>query len=171
MKSITRIALAVGLFITASAALTGTAFAQDPAITVDPPAVPAAGSYDVTIEGTGYGDAPATPIIVLLCPVPASGDAADIAAATCDAANPFQFTIATVTAGAFSGTFTFDVPAEGLGIFATEAAEGGVAAGAIITIDPDAVLATTGAESGLIAIVGLSIIAAGAMVVGTSRRR
>jgi hypothetical protein len=170
MNRITRIAVAFGLIVAMSGALAGTAAAQDPSITVNPPAVPTEGSYEVTIEGADYPGA-ALPVLVLLCSVPGSGDAADVSAASCDASNPFAFTIGELTDGGFSATFTFDVPAEGLGIYATEAAEGGAAATAIIAIDPDAVLATTGVESGLLAIIGLAVVAGGAMVVGTTRRR
>jgi hypothetical protein len=169
MNRITRIAVAFGLIVAMSGALAGTAAAQDPAITVDPPAVPAEGSYEITIDGTDFPGA-ALPVLVLLCPVPGSGDAADITAATCDASNPFAFTIGELTDGGFSAPFTFDVPAEGLGIFATEAAEGGASATAIVEIDPDAVLASTGVESGLLAIIGLAVVAGGAMVVGATRR-
>jgi len=169
MNRTIRIAVAFGLVVAMTGALAGTAVAQDPGITVNPPAVPAEGSYEVTINGTDFPGV-ALPVLVLLCAVPDSGSAADVSAASCDASNPFAYTIGDVTDGVFSASFTFDIPAEGLAIYATEAAEGGANASAIIAIDPDAVLATTGVESGLLAIIGLAVVAGGAMVVGATRR-
>lgn len=169
MKKITRIAAAMGLFLALSAMLAGTAAAQDATLAADPPAVPAAATYDVELSGTGFPSAP----IVLLCAVPESGDAADITAETCDVSNPFQFAVASgdLSDGAFTTTFSFDVPAEGLAMLATEAIQDGpVQAGTIITIDESVVLAQTGVESGLFAIMGLAAVAGGAMVVRSMRR-
>jgi hypothetical protein len=169
MNRITRIAVAFGLIVAMSGALAGTAAAQDPAITIDPPAVPAAGTYDFTMVGTDFPSSP----IVLLCAVPGSGDAADVDAGSCDVSNPFQFAVSgdDFSDGGFTVTFSFEIPDGGVGVYATEPAEGGANAAAIIEVDPTVVLATTGVESGLLAIIGLAVVAGGAMVVGTTRRR
>jgi len=174
--------------VLSTAGLTGIAHAQDgPTLTVEPATVDAAGEQEFTITGEGWTAAP--PIFVLQCEVPESGDPADVDSATCDTAN---LTPATPAEGSFSVTVTYDVPEGGLAIAAGDAAQSEAAA-ALVTVgggeeapaegeepvagtdtaapaEGEGELAETGVESGLLAIIGAAVLAAGAMVVTTTRR-
>ena len=190
MKRARLIALAIGLGLVAL--LAAPAGAQDgPTITVDPLNVEAAGEQEFTVVGEGWTAEP--PIFVLPCfPVNTLEDLAAQGAAACDTA---ALTPATPADGAFEATVTYDVPAEGMCIASGDAAQ---SEGAFVCITVGAAaeggeeaegegeeapaegeeaegegeeeLANTGVESGLLAIVAVAIIAAGAMVVRTTRR-
>ena len=190
MKKATLLALGLGLALVAALAVPSSA--QDgPSITVEPSSVEAAGSVEFTVTGAGWTAAP--PIFVLPCDAPESGDAADVDSDTCDTAN---LTPATPTDGAFEVKVTFDVPEGGLAIAAGDAGQTEAAA-AVITVgaapeatatpeatpeatatpeagsedgSEDDALANTGVESGLVAIIALAILGAGAMAVGYTRR-
>ncbi len=178
------------------------ATAQDgPSITVEPATVDAPGEYEFTVTGEGWTAAP--PIFVVPCAAPESGEAADVDADTCDAAN---LTPGTPEDGSFEVTVTYEVTEGGIAIAATDAAQTEVAA-AVVTVgaaegedgeaegedgeeageaegeeageaegeeageaEGEEELANTGVESGLIAIVAVAILAAGAMTVGYTRR-
>ncbi len=185
----------IGLGLALVALMAAPAAAQDgPSITVEPMTVEAPGEQEFTVTGSGWTAAP--PIFVLPCEAPESGDAADIDTATCDTSN---LTPATPDAdGNFEVTVTYDVPAEGIAIGAGDAAST-EAAGAVITVGAgeaegegegeaegegedgategegeeegeEEELATTGVESGLLAVIGIAVVAAGALAVGYTRR-
>lgn len=177
----------IAVTLLAAAAWSGTAAAQDgPTITVEPATVDGPGEAEFTVTGSGWTAAP--PIFVLPCEAPESGDPADVDSATCDTAN---LTPATPADGAFEVTVTFEVPEGGLAIAAGDAAQSEAAA-AVVTIGGDAPaegegdaaggddaaaegedggeLAETGVESMLLVVVAITVMAAGAMVLRTTRR-
>ena len=173
----------LGVALAVVALFAAPAQAQDgPTLTVEPASVDAAGEHEFTVTGSGWTAAP--PIFVLPCEAPASGEAADVDASTCDTGS---LTPANPTDGAFEVTVTFDVPEGGMAIAAGDAAQSEAAA-AVVTVGAaaeaaeddggeaaedegaDEALADTGAESGLLAIAGIAVVAGGAMVVNTSRR-
>lgn len=179
------IALALGLaFI---ALLATPASAQDgPTLTVEPANVDAAGEHEFVVAGTGWTAAP--PLFVLPC-VGAS-NLEDLTAAGADACDISNLTPVTPTDGAFESSVTYDVPAEGMCITAADAAQTEVAAVCIsvgaaadeagegaegegeeaATDTAEEELANTGAESGLLVVVGVAVAAAGALTVGYTRR-
>lgn len=179
--------MALGMALALIAIFAAPAQAQDgPTITVDPASVDAPGDYDFTVTGEGWTAAP--PIFIVPCEAPASGDIADLDSSTCDTGN---LTPATPADGAFEVTVSYTVPEGGIVIAASDAAQS-EAAGVVVSIgaaddggddaaddgegegegeaEGDEDLAETGVESGALAIAGIAILAAGAMVVGTSRR-
>ena len=170
----------IAVTLLASAGWVGTAAAQDgPTITVEPATVDAPGETEFVVTGSGWTAAP--PIFVLPCAAPESGDPADVDSATCDTAN---LTPATPADGAFEVTVTFEVPEGGLAIAAGDAAQTEAAA-AVVTVGGEAAaegedgaaegedggeLAETGVESMLLVIVAIAVMAAGAMVLHSTRR-
>lgn len=161
------------------------AIAQDQTLEVDPPSVDAPGEQTFTVTGGGFT---LSPIFILPGVAPESCDIADFDATTVDTG---ALTPATPDAdGNFTAEVTYDVPAGGIAIIAGEASQTESAAVIVCVGDPaaddageddgedtaaeddgeDETLADTGVESGVLAIVGGAVLAAGAMVVGTSRR-
>lgn len=156
------------------------ASAQDgPTITVEPGSVDAAGSHDLTITGSGWTAAP--PVFVLPCPG-ANGSIDEFAAQGADACDTGALTPATPDDGSFEVTVTYDIPAEGLVIAAGDAGQtesavaivtvggGGDAPTEEATVEAAPEMPATGAESAPLAIAGMAVLAAGAMVVGFSRK-
>lgn len=155
------------------------ASAQDgPSLSVEPSSVDAPGETEFTITGSGWTAAP--PIFVLPCPV-VDGEADSD---NCDVGN---LTPATPDDdGNFEVTATYDVPAEGIAIAAGDAAQT-ESASVIIEVEgngeeaPDEdegedaaegeeELAETGLESGLVAVIAVSAVILGGMVIGLGRR-
>ena len=100
-----------------------------PEIAVSPSSVDAAGEQEVEVTLSGF--TAETPVFVLPCAFPAGGDVAAFDNTTCDQA---QLSPAVIDAeGGATVTATFDIPAEGIAIYVTDAAqaESGVA---LITI-------------------------------------
>ncbi len=171
--------LIIGLGLAMVAAFAGPAAAQDgPAITVDPTSVDAAGTVAVSVSGTGYTQ-PA--LFVLPCTYPEGGDVALLSSDDCDltALTP----VSPDADGAFEITIEYDIPAEGLAIVAADAGQVEQAAAVISvgaaeetpTPEPEVVeeaqeLPETGSENAVMAIVGLTLAAAGAVVLGGGRR-
>lgn len=163
MKRTMRILVALGLVAAMSGLLAGTASAQDQSITISPAAVAEAGEVTVTVTGADW---PAVGVVILPCPL---NDDGTVNTGACDQTK-LTFLAGTPEDGAFTQEVTVDVPEGGIGLLASEAAAGTtIQASAAIVVDPE--LANTGVESGLIAIIGLAVVAGGAMVVGTARRR
>ena len=186
------------LIVIVAAALLGIfavpAAAQDgQTLESDPPSVDAAGEHTVTINGSGFT---IIPIFVLPCPG-AEGDIAAASQENCDTSN---LTTATPDAdGNFSVEVTYEIPEVGLVVSAGEAT-GAESAATVITVgdgggegeaeedaeeaveeaeedveeaeeaEVTAELAQTGSESGLIAIIAVSVIAAGAMIFMLGRK-
>jgi len=175
------------------------ATAQDgPSITVEPATVDAPGEYEFTVTGEGWTAAP--PIFVVPCAAPESGDVADVDADTCDAANltpgtpedgSFQVTVTyEVAEGGIGIAATDAAQTEVAAALVTVGAAGGeegegtegeeAEAEPTPTPTPEAEaegegegeeeLANTGVESGMLAIIAVAILAAGAMTVGYTRR-
>jgi LPXTG-motif cell wall-anchored protein len=154
-------------------ALSGTASAQDgPTITLDPPAVDAPGPVDVTVTGSGWTLAPE----LVPCPGYDGDDSAfsrDTATLHCDLAVGVQVIL---DGDSFEVTLTVDVPAEGLVIGAggqfsgTETATGVVTVGAAEAAPAEAELATTGAETGVLAIIGIGLVGGGLLIVANRRQ-
>lgn len=172
--------LILGLGLAMVAVFAGPAAAQDgPAITVDPANVDAAGTVEVTITGTGYTQ-PA--LFVLPCTFPDGGDVTLLSSDDCDltALTP----VSPDADGAFEITIEYDIPAEGLAIVAADAGQVEQAAAAISVgaadepapeptpeeTDTAQELPETGSENAILAIVGLTLAAAGVVVLGGGRR-
>ncbi|MDH3681099.1 MAG: LPXTG cell wall anchor domain-containing protein [Acidimicrobiia bacterium] len=189
--------LMVGLAVGLLAIFAAPASAQDgPAITVDPPSVDAAGEATFMVTGTGFTQ-PA--LFVLPCTIPEGGPEA-VGQDDCDLANLLPVTVADGGFGPVEVTFDIPaeglvVVAADAGQIETAAAVITVGeAAADETTDDEATddeatddeatddeatddtaaaqdeLPETGAESTLLAIIGVSVALAGAMVVGASRR-
>jgi LPXTG-motif cell wall-anchored protein len=184
--------LMLGIAIAMVSVFATPAAAQDgPSITVEPASVEAAGETEFTITGAGWTAAP--PIFVLPCfTVSTPEEITEQGAAACDTA---ALTPATPADGSFEVTVTYDVPETGMCIAAGDAAQS-EAGFACITVgaaaeeeapaeegaeeeaaptDEEAPaeeeeLAETGIESGLLAIIGVAVLAAGAMVLTSTRR-
>ncbi len=187
--------LMLGIAIAMVSVFATPAAAQDgPSITVEPSSVEAAGEAEFTITGEGWTAAP--PIFVLPCfTVSTPEEIAEQGAAACDTA---ALTPATPADGAFEVTVTYDVPETGMCIAAGDAAQSEAgfacisvgaaeeeameeeateeegmeeeAAGTDEEAGADEELAETGIESGLLAIIGVAVLAAGAMVLTSTRR-
>lgn len=174
--------LIIGVGLAMVGAFASPASAQDgPAITVDPTSVDEAGEATFTVTGTGF-TLPA--LFVLPCDFPEGGDVANLDTDSCDVANLTP--VAPDDDGNFEAEVTYDVPAEGIAIAATDAGqiESGVVAISVGAAeeepaeggddeDADAAgeeLPATGAESVGLAILGLTLAAAGALVVNGGRR-
>ena len=120
---------------------------------------------------------------MLPCPG-ANGSIEEFTAQGADACDTGALTPATPADGAFTVTVTYDIPAEGLVIAAgdagqTESAVAIVGVGAAAEAEEDiteeapveaAEMPATGAESAPLAIAGMAVLAAGAMVIGFSRK-
>lgn len=153
-------------------------------ISADPASLPAeAGSYDVTITGSGWVGAP-DGLFVSVCSGAEGGDSATI-----DATNALTVCPTLVVDGGRGspdgdGNFSYDLSvtvddaaiANGqIAILAGELAAGSPwSAGVNIAVGADDMaddmMADTGTESGLIAIIGASVLLAGLFAVGLGRR-
>lgn len=189
--------LIIGLGLAMVAALAGPAAAQDgPAITVDPESVDAAGTQSFTVTGSGF-TLPA--LFVLPCAYPADGDVANIGEDDCDLgaltpvspdeegafsveveydvpeegmaivaadAGQVETAAAVISVAGAEDEAAEEEPAE------EEAAEEEPAeeAEGEDVEEAQEELPETGAESTTLAIIGLTVAAAGALVVGGSRR-
>lgn len=150
-------------------------------IEVDPSDVDAAGEQDVAITLSGF--TADLQVFVLPCDFPSSGNAADLILETCD-----QTQLSPVTIGADGGatlTATYDIPAEGLAVFVTDAAEAEQAT-ALITVgggddEGDGTAAPTGVDTGspltgstsvalLAAGIGMLALSGGALTARHTRR-
>lgn len=164
------------------------AYAQDASITVEPPTVETEGPVDLTVVGAGFpaGDT----VFVFACPG-AEGDptmvSSDNATSLCDIAGLQQPTAD--DSGGFTADITSDVPASGLVILASTQ-DSSVRADHVVTVgaadepaptappeespqptpEPEPELARTGGESGMMAIIGVSIVIGGLLLVGMSKR-
>jgi len=166
MKRIKLILGALAVALVAMFALAPVAQAQEAhVVAADPPFVAAAGSHDVTISGAGW-PADAT-VVILPCSYNSYEAAATAGADACDTG--------ALTFGAADGdgnisiTGTFDIPADGMciGVGTLDSAHVGVycmGVGAPI-------LPNTGSESTKVAIIGAAVLAGGAMIVLSTRRR
>lgn len=176
-----KILLTVAVLIVAGLGLAGPASAQDThigAVTAEPASVPEAGEHEFTVNGSDF--LPDTSIIVGMCVspadtlVPGTSSVEEITAAAneidalthCDIANAVPVDVD--GDGNWSVTLNADV---GDNFFVSAGALDGSQAGATwIPIVPAGALPETGAETGLIAIVGASALAGGALVLREARR-
>tara|TARA_Y100001970_G_scaffold45635_1_gene57264 strand:- start:5975 stop:6502 length:528 start_codon:yes stop_codon:yes gene_type:complete len=171
MKRFKLLVAALGVSLVAMLALAPTAQAQDaPTAVGDPLFVEAAGEATITLTGSGW-----IPGMLALVPCNSSNYAELLAggAADCDTAS---LTLTEADAdGNFSADFTLTVDADGTcigiggGAGFTEQG-GGFCVGVGAPVPPPGA-ANTGAESGMIAVIGIAVLAAGALVVGMTRRR
>ena len=168
MKRIKLILGALAVALVAMFALAPVAQAQEAhVVAADPPFVAAAGSHDVTISGAGW-PADAT-VVILPCSYNSYEAAATAGADECDT-SPASLTFGGADGdGNISITGTFDIPADGMciGVGTLDSAHVGVycmGVGAPI-------LPNTGSESTMIAIIGAAVLAGGAMIVLSTRRR
>ncbi len=170
--------LVLGLGLALIAVFAAPASAQDgPTLTVEPTNVEAAGEVEFTVTGADFTAAP--PIFIVPC---TSTNLEDLAATGTDTCDLTALTPTTPADGAFEAVVNYDVPAEGMCIAAGDAA-GTEAAGACITVgaadagaegDEEVAvtdeLPVTGNNAGMISIIALSVLAAGVMTVGYTRR-
>lgn len=176
MKKIIAVLAAVTMLLTMTA---GVASAQAPtgAMEMSPGSVDAAG--DVEFEITMSGFTAGVALFMLPCAAPAGGDMAAFDAAT--ACDQSQLTpVAIGDDGTASATATYSVTDDGLVVVAGDAdrTEFGIAiipppgAGDAAAADDagDAELAETGVETGLLALIAVTMVAGGAMVVSQMRR-
>lgn len=156
------------------------AAAQDQTLTVDPGSVEAAGEYEFTVVGEGF----TVPVFLLPCPG-AEGDPAALATGeAADLCDTSKLTPVTPDdAGRWEATVTYEVGDSGLVLVAGDQAQTNSAVG-VVTVgaaeeapaeeapaeEAEEPLANTGVESGLLAIIGLSVALAGAMILFESRR-
>ena len=166
MKRIKLILGALAVALVAMFALAPVAQAQEAhVVAADPPFVAAAGSHDVTISGAGW-PADAT-VVILPCSYNSYEAAATAGAEACDAGS--------LTFGAADGdgnisiTGTFDIPADGMciGVGTLDSAH----VGAYCMGVGAPILPNTGSESTKVAIIGAAVLAGGAMIVLSTRRR
>ncbi len=169
MKKVKLLIAALGVALVASLALAPAANAQEVrSLMADPMFVDGAGEQEFTVTGSGWVS---DSIAILPC-----NDAKDYAQAAekgqdaCDLGN---LAITPVSGGEVNLTVTFDVPADGMciGAGALDSSEVGTFCIGIGAPAPPPGQPNTGAESGLIAVIGISVLAAGALVVGMTRRR
>ncbi len=183
----------VSVFATPAAAQDG------PSITVEPSSVDAAGEAEFTVTGEGWTAAPPVFVLPCEAPASgdiadvdsATCDTANLTPAT-PADGSFEVTVTydvpegglAIAAGdaaqseSASALITVGAAAEGEGEAAAEGegeemAEGDAEAEAVAETDEMAEgeeLAETGIESGLLAIIGIAVLAAGAMVLTSTRR-
>jgi LPXTG-motif cell wall-anchored protein len=176
-----KILMAMTIIVLASLSMVGTAQAQDVVVgTVvsDPAMVPAAGEYTMTATGSDF--IPDTAVLLVACVSPADAlvpgvsDLAEIVAAAnaispladCDLAAAQNVEVD--GNGGWTAVLTADV---GDNFFLSAGALDGSQKGATwIAIVPSSGLPNTGAETGLLAIVGTAVLGAGVLVAGVSRR-
>ena len=171
MKKVKLLIAALLVALVASLALAPAANAQPAirSILADPMFVDAGGEATFTVTGSGWESA-----MIAVLPCVGSTNYEEAAANGADACDLGALTIVPNAGdGTFSVEVTYDVPAAGMCIGAgdldqTEAGSFCIGIGAPV---PPPGAANTGAESGLIAIIGAAVLAAGALVVGMSRRR
>lgn len=161
---------ALGVALVASLALAPAAQAQEiHPVLADPMFVAGAGEATFTVSGVGWPEG-----MVAVLPCEGSTNYEEAAANGADACDLGQLSMATAGAdGTFSIEWTYNVPAAGMCIGAgtlDSAHAGSFCIGIGAPVAPPGAPAT-GAESGLIAVIGAAILAAGALVVGMSRRR
>ena len=161
----------------------GSASAQGPSLSADPPSVAEAGDHTFTVTGSGWNSAS---INVLACKVAEGDDAATVDPSTnCTMATGNldfgSMTPATVTDGSIEVSLTLSVPEQGILIVAGDSAQTESASLAITVgmmeddmmdddMMDDDMLADTGVETSLLVIIGAGIALAGVMVFGLSRR-
>ncbi|MEM7288020.1 MAG: hypothetical protein AAF480_16840 [Actinomycetota bacterium] len=170
----TKKAICSALAILGLAVFAAPASAQDgPSITVDPPSVEAAGDHDLTVTGEGFS----VDVVVLPC-APVEDFATFNPLTSCDLGGAVP--ASPDDSGSFSVTVSFSVPEEGLGIVVgdqaqTEAAFANVTIGAAADEGggegAEEELADTGVESGLLAVIAVAVVAAGALLTAAARRR
>ncbi len=169
MKKVKLLIAALGVALVASLALAPAANAQDVrSLMADPMFVDGAGEQEFTVTGSGW----ASDSIAIL-PCLGSTNYEEAAANGADACDLGNLSIAPVSGGELSIKVTYDVPAEGMciGAGALDQSEVGTFCIGIGAPVPPPGQPNTGAESGLIAVIGISVLAAGALVVGMTRRR
>jgi len=171
MKKFKILVAALGVSLVAMLALAPVAQAQAaPTAVGDPLFVEAAGEATITLTGSGWIPGQ---LALVGCN---SSNYAELIAGGSDDCDLGSLAFATADAdGNFSADYTLEIDADGrcIGIGGGEAfAEqgGGFCVGVGAPVPPPGA-ANTGAESGLIAIIGAAVLAAGALVVGMSRRR
>jgi len=170
MKKIKLLIAALGVALVASLALAPAAQAQEThPVMADPLFVAGAGEATFVVTGSGWPEG-----AVALLPCEGSTNYEEAAANGADACDLGQLTMAMAGAdGTFSSSWTYNIPAAGMCIGAgtlDSAHVGTICIGIGAPVPPPG-SPDTGAESGLIAVIGAAILAAGALVVGMSRRR
>ncbi|MBT95414.1 MAG: hypothetical protein CL431_05545 [Acidimicrobiaceae bacterium] len=167
MKRIKLLVSAFAVALVAMFALAPAAQAQDvPLAQADPAFVEAAGEYEFTITGSGWiaGGVALVPCTVNTYEALAAGGAG-----ACDTAS---LTIGNAGAdGTFSVTATYTIPEGGMCI--------GIGGGAGFTEQGGGycvgvgapILPNSGSESAMVAIIGAAVLAGGAMIVLSTRRR
>ena len=173
--------MAMVAIVLASLSMAGTAQAQDRVVgTVasDPAMVPAAGEYTMTATGADF--IPDTSVLLVACVSPAAtlvpgvSDLAEIVAAgvaitpltDCNLAGAQNVEVD--GNGGWTAVLTAEV---GDNFFLSAGDLDGSQAGATwIPIVPSSGLPNTGAETGLLAIVGTAVLGAGVLVAGVGRR-
>lgn len=167
--------------VLASLSLAGTAEAQDAVIgtvTSDPASVPEAGEYTFTATGADF--IPDTSVLLVKCTspadtlVPGSSDLEEITAAAqaisplddCDVAAAQNVDVD--SSGGWTASLTAEV---GDNFFLSAGALDGSQAGATwIPIVTPTLLADTGVETGLLAVIGTAVLGAGVLVTRETRR-
>ena len=167
MKKIKLLVSAFAVALVAMLALAPAAQAQDvPLAQTDPAFVTEAGEQEFTITGSGWI---AGAVAIVPCSVNTYEDLAAGGPDSCDTGN---LSIATAGAdGTFTATVTYDVPEGGMCI--------GIGGGAGFTEQGGGycvgvgapILPNSGSESAMIAIIGAAVLAGGAMIVLSTRRR
>ncbi len=166
MKKIKLLVAALGVSLVAMFALAPAAQAQNVAsIIADPAFVAAPGETTFTITGSGW---PAGATALLPCE--GSTNYEEAAANGADACDLGNLTIVTAAAdGTFTAEWTYNIPAAGMCIGAGDLAQTTVGTYCVGVGAP--ILPNTGSESTKIAIIGAAVLAAGAMIVLSTRRR
>jgi len=167
MKKIKLLVSAFAVALVAMLALAPAAQAQDvPLAQTDPAFVTEAGEQEFTLTGSNWI---AGAVAIVPCTVNTYEDLAAGGPDSCDTAN---LAIATAAAdGTFTTTVTYDVPEGGMCI--------GVGGGAAFTEQGGGycvgvgapILPNSGSESAMVAIIGAAVLAGGAMIVLSTRRR
>ncbi len=193
------IGLIAGIGLAMLVTLAGPATAQDgPSLTVDPATVDAVGEATFTVTGTGWTAEP--PLFILPCTVPESGEPTDLSTDSCDTANLTPATpadgafevevtfeipeeglivaagdaaqsesaVAMITVGAAEEPATAEEEEEEAAPATTE--ENAEESAEATEETEETELAQTGTESGLLAVIGLTVAGLGAMVVSFARR-
>ncbi len=171
MKRFKLLVAALGVSLVAMLALAPAAQAQDaPTAIGDPLFVEAPGEATISLTGSGWI---AGPVALVPCDVSTYEALAAGGPDACDVSN---LTIAVAGGdGSFTADFTLDVKEGGTcigiggGAGFTEQG-GGFCVGVGAPVPPPGA-ANTGAESGMIVVIGIAVLAAGALVVGMTRRR